>query len=213
MTFCSVVNFRDVSNYWDAEARAFTDDRFVYIGRSNSHYGLPASPWKNPFRLERDTPRLRKKALEQYEQWFLAQPKLIENLYQLRDHVLVCWCAPLGCHGDILAKHVLQLGDVEIISQTLMFDHDSMRRMEDEGEHIHPYIPREKKKPVFTWNKPFLRGDGQVYIYAGYGHWTITSPESESARIRYWLYNQNPTLCRSEQQKLEAALLMEGMTE
>jgi hypothetical protein len=70
-------------------------ERLVYIGRP--------SKWGNPFRIGRDGDRLQ--VIEKYERWLLDQPALVAAAQkELRGKVLVCWCKPLACHGDVLAR-------------------------------------------------------------------------------------------------------------
>jgi Domain of unknown function (DUF4326) len=66
----------------------------VYIGRP--------SPFGNPFVIGRDGDRAA--VIARYRAWLLAQPALVERVRrELADKVLGCWCAPLPCHGDVLA--------------------------------------------------------------------------------------------------------------
>lgn len=64
----------------------------VYIGRP--------SKWGNPFPISLG----RKECIEQYAKWILKQPQLLADLPELVDKRLGCFCAPLACHGDILAR-------------------------------------------------------------------------------------------------------------
>lgn len=66
----------------------------VYIGRP--------SIWGNPFVIGKDGTRA--EVVAKYEQWLLRQPDLMAKLDRLRGRNLVCWCAPLGCHGDVLLR-------------------------------------------------------------------------------------------------------------
>jgi hypothetical protein len=67
----------------------------VYIGRP--------SQWGNPFIIGVDGTR--EEVVLKYEEWLLSQPALVlKAKHELKDKVLGCWCAPLACHGDILAK-------------------------------------------------------------------------------------------------------------
>jgi hypothetical protein len=67
----------------------------VYIGRP--------SKFGNPFVLGRDGNR--REVIERYEQWLLSQPALVAAAKrELRGKNLVCWCAPLACHGDVLMR-------------------------------------------------------------------------------------------------------------
>lgn len=73
----------------------------VYIGRP--------SRWGNPFSHRAGTAAryrvaTREAAVAAYAEWVLTQPELVAALPELRGKVLGCWCAPLACHGDVLAK-------------------------------------------------------------------------------------------------------------
>jgi len=74
----------------------------VYIGRP--------SIWGNPFsHLPSSAARFRvatrEEAIEQYEAWLLSHPALVERARrELAGKVLGCWCKPLPCHGDVLAR-------------------------------------------------------------------------------------------------------------
>ncbi len=66
----------------------------VYVGRP--------SPFGNPFVIGRDGTRAT--VIGQYRAWLLAQPALVDRVRrELAGKVLGCWCAPLPCHGDVLA--------------------------------------------------------------------------------------------------------------
>ena len=67
----------------------------VYIGRPTK--------WGNPFRIGRDGTR--EEVIVKYRVWLLAQPDLIAACKrELHGRVLVCWCKPKACHGDVLAQ-------------------------------------------------------------------------------------------------------------
>ena len=66
----------------------------VYIGRP--------SKWGNPFEIGHDGTR--EQVIAKYEQWLAQQPHLLAALGELRGKVLGCWCAPLACHGNVLAR-------------------------------------------------------------------------------------------------------------
>lgn len=65
----------------------------VYIGRP--------SKWGNPFVIGRDGSR--DDVIEKYRQWLPTQPQLLNSISELKGKRLACFCAPLPCHGDILA--------------------------------------------------------------------------------------------------------------
>lgn len=67
----------------------------VYIGRP--------SKWGNPFKIGKDGTR--EEVVQKYEAWLLGQPELVQEAKrELRGKILGCWCHPLKCHGDILAR-------------------------------------------------------------------------------------------------------------
>jgi hypothetical protein len=67
----------------------------VYVGRP--------SPWGNPFVVPKDGDRTT--VIAKYREWLLSQPKLVASVKrQLRGCDLVCWCAPLPCHADVLLE-------------------------------------------------------------------------------------------------------------
>ena len=72
----------------DAEACA------TYIGRG--------SKWGNPFRTGPDGDRAT--VVEKHERWLRGQHQLLRALDELRGQNLMCYCAPLACHGDVLLK-------------------------------------------------------------------------------------------------------------
>ena len=60
-----------------------------------------STKWGNPFLI--GTHGTRKDVIEQYRQWVMSQPKLLEAAKEeLKGKNLCCWCAPKPCHGDVL---------------------------------------------------------------------------------------------------------------
>jgi hypothetical protein len=84
------------------------DDFDDYIGRA----GGPRGKWGNPFKIGVHGDRLT--VIMKYEDWYLRQPKLMQEVPGLRGKRCGCWCAPKGgiqwnteplvCHGQVLAK-------------------------------------------------------------------------------------------------------------
>lgn len=80
----------------------------IYIGRP--------SKWGNPFRLDsRSGMTGRFKVIGRYRRWMSGDPDIIRYVgreppsmedvrRELRGKDLVCWCAPLPCHGDVLLE-------------------------------------------------------------------------------------------------------------
>ena len=65
----------------------------VYIGRP--------SKWGNPFLIGRDGNRA--EVIEKYRDYIQQKPALLAQIGELRGKRLACYCAPLPCHGDVLA--------------------------------------------------------------------------------------------------------------
>jgi hypothetical protein len=93
-----------VLNIRDCPGRQVPDGA-VYIGRTVSRDGLPGSKWGNPFKpaIQGDA-AAHAVAVTLYRRWLCGQPKLLAALPELRGRDLVCWCAPLPCHGDVLLE-------------------------------------------------------------------------------------------------------------
>ena len=68
----------------------------VYIGRG--------SKWGNPYEIGKDGTRL--ECIAQYRAYLLTQPSLIDDLPELANKRLGCFCAPAPCHGDVLIAEV-----------------------------------------------------------------------------------------------------------
>lgn len=66
----------------------------VYIGRP--------SKWGNPFVIGKDGTRA--EVISKYEAWIVQQPELMASLHELTGKVLVCWCMPEACHGEVLLR-------------------------------------------------------------------------------------------------------------
>ncbi len=67
----------------------------VYIGRP--------SKWGNPFVVGKHGAR--GECIAHYREWIKTQPQLqADAKRELRGKVLVCFCKPLACHGDVLAE-------------------------------------------------------------------------------------------------------------
>lgn len=66
----------------------------VYIGRPGK--------WGNPFVIGLDGTR--REVVEKYRAYLMNSPDLLASLPELEGKTLGCWCAPLPCHGDVLAE-------------------------------------------------------------------------------------------------------------
>ncbi len=73
----------------------------VYIGRP--------SKWGNPFEIGKDGSR--QEVVQKYKDWIAGNKELLSDLHELAGKKIACWCAPLACHGDVLAELVSLLPD------------------------------------------------------------------------------------------------------
>jgi len=96
-----VVNLRQCGKDYD-----------TYIGRAHSSakYGLLSkSPFSNPFSLSTSIPGevgqlMRSAVVGKYLIWFVTRtPLLVVQAKELKGQRLGCWCAPMICHGHIVA--------------------------------------------------------------------------------------------------------------
>ena len=89
----------------------------VYIGRDMP--GRPGSPLANPFRITNAASRL--EVIGAYRVWLTEKivnrdMVVCKELARLQrkakegDLVLLCWCAPLICHGEVI-KEFLETQD------------------------------------------------------------------------------------------------------
>ena len=93
-----VVHFNDVKTHWNKETHQWDSPDYVYIGRAMLFFGLQASIWRNPFKLEDQS---REYVIESYRRK-LGEDGLPGDIKTLAGKTLVCWCKPDDCHGDVL---------------------------------------------------------------------------------------------------------------
>jgi hypothetical protein len=102
---CRVVNFKQYGSK-EALDKAF-GDHWTYIGRSNRYAGVAQSPLANPFK-DSDFGGQRGATLPHYRRWLWGRIQsgdtaVIDALRAIDDStVLVCWCAPGPCHGEVV---------------------------------------------------------------------------------------------------------------
>ena len=69
----------------------------VYVGRP--------SIWGNPYPITRTLSRAQ--AIARFRRYLETRPDLVERAKrELTGKILVCWCKPHVCHGDVLAELV-----------------------------------------------------------------------------------------------------------
>lgn len=75
----------------------------VYVGRP--------SKFGNPFVIGRDGDR--SSVIQKYRAWICSRPDLIDAAkVELAGKDLVCFCAPLPCHADVLLEIANKWGDL-----------------------------------------------------------------------------------------------------
>ena len=83
----------------------------IYIGRAGIvfidkvRFHKTGSVWQNPFKVGQDGDR--STVIEKYETYIrdkIERENLRGELLDLKGKRLGCWCAPEGCHGDLLVK-------------------------------------------------------------------------------------------------------------
>jgi hypothetical protein len=91
------------------------ENKSTYKG-DGFYVGRP-SPLGNPFPIDAKTSRA--KAINQYREWLMIQFETDDNpttkafmvlVHYYREHkelTLICWCAPLQCHAEVIRECVL----------------------------------------------------------------------------------------------------------
>jgi len=92
---------------WFESGRALVHEprprtRVVHVRREPAEVfvGRP-SQWANPYHI--GVEGTREQVSFKYREWVIRQPRLLRDIRALRGKVLGCSCAPLPCHGDVLA--------------------------------------------------------------------------------------------------------------
>lgn len=79
------------------------EDYDVYIGRGKCPKTGKYSKWGNPFIMRNNSDEERDYVCTAYEDYFYKMG-LDEDIGELKDKVLGCYCKPKRCHGDFLAR-------------------------------------------------------------------------------------------------------------
>jgi hypothetical protein len=66
----------------------------VYVGRPTK--------WGNPFEIGKHGTR--EEVVAKYKSYILEKPRPWLDPKELKGKHLVCWCAPLSCHADVLLE-------------------------------------------------------------------------------------------------------------
>lgn len=92
------------------------DPENLYIGRGGVlfidgvRYPPRASPFANPFKIGKGEAVSREVAISMYRDHLRAKLSAGTIKWEQLDGIkrLGCWCAPLGCHGDIIVEEYLK---------------------------------------------------------------------------------------------------------
>lgn len=74
----------------------------LYIGRRVNYVnGTFTSKWHNPFSAKEFG---RDGCIKKYEEYLISSG-LLDDIQELHNKELGCWCKPEACHGDILMRY------------------------------------------------------------------------------------------------------------
>jgi len=94
----TVINIKNAPSQWSV------NPDYVYIGRKRPGF---IGEWGNPFVLRAGFNR--EAILRKYKEWFYSPENsyLRDSAYHsLHDKILVCYCKPLACHGDVIVDYI-----------------------------------------------------------------------------------------------------------
>ncbi|MBC7655300.1 MAG: DUF4326 domain-containing protein [Oligoflexus sp.] len=108
----------------------------VYIGRSNRNFNLTGSIFANPFPMKGQSEEERTRVITEYKDWFWKQmaDKQIskQDLMTLAGKKLVCYCAKLRCHGDVLKE------TVELLMNNEAEFNNKVKQLQDNKNKVKP---------------------------------------------------------------------------
>src|SRR5687768_17066443 len=85
--------------------------KLIYIGRAGKGQdGYFGNPHPIGYCEQCKTTHNREQCIEAYKQDFLLRmkndPEFKQRILALKGHILLCFCAPLPCHGDVIAQYL-----------------------------------------------------------------------------------------------------------
>jgi len=106
--------YNDLREWCDDEDNVYIGRRgivFISTEQGKERYPKVDSIWANPFKLSDKNDR--ESVLSSYEAYIREKLESgdisLSELEKLRGKNLGCWCAPCGCHGDILLRLINEL--------------------------------------------------------------------------------------------------------
>lgn len=100
----TVIHIRNAPRDWQ------NNPDFVYIGRANKRAGLPESIWHNPYSMKKlshlplNDAEKRANVINKFADYLEYNTGLLQRIPELSGKILVCYCKPQKCHGDVLSK-------------------------------------------------------------------------------------------------------------
>ena len=148
----------------------------VYIGRP--------SKWGNPYSHKEGTKAefkvdTREEAIAKYMDYILNNKELLDDLPELIDQTLGCWCYPKTCHGDILVELVEKMyRKNEETKKILQKVKDNVSRghyaplPKEESEIVRKFYSEQIRLPDEAHNAIFHNETGTV-IANGYNRMVV----------------------------------------
>jgi hypothetical protein len=107
-----IVNLKNFRNKESLDASF--GENWMYIGRGDSRKWLERSPLANPYSSKSYAVAIKCKtkeeAIAEYRKWLwskikVCDEKVMAELYKIKKTtVLVCYCHPEPCHGEVVRK-------------------------------------------------------------------------------------------------------------
>lgn len=94
----TVINIKDAPEGW------MDNPDYVYIGRPSR---TVPGPWGNPFIAPNES--YRSNVINQYRYWLLermSEEFRMQMTEALEGKILVCFCKPKACHGDVIVGYI-----------------------------------------------------------------------------------------------------------
>ena len=92
------------SSYPTIEDLAQPELRIAGLRLNPKNFGPSRAGYSTNLQLKNIKKGSRAEVIAKYRAWIVVQPALMNALGELRSRDLVCWCAPLACHGDVLVE-------------------------------------------------------------------------------------------------------------